>query len=139
VDTRQKIIPLDEFGRRRQQDRWTAVIGTFDPVTAKVAQTIREHARPDRRLLVVVTPGESPLLSVEARAALMAALRDVTAVAIDDAHHARDELKSMSGVQIIEHPATDRRRTGEFIDLVLKREKLRAASTRRVQAPPEAS
>jgi hypothetical protein len=122
LDTREKIVTLAEFAARDRQGLWTAVIGVFDPFTLAVAKAIRERAKVDRDLLVVVAPANGTLLNPEARAALIAALRDVDTVVIAAAEEARSSLKNIPGIEIFEDPAADTRRSREFVDLVLARQ-----------------
>jgi hypothetical protein len=120
MDTREKITTLAEFGRREHDGDWMAVIGTFDPVTAKVTRMIHQFKKPQGQLLTVVVPGEVVLLNVEARAALMAALRDVNAVVIGESEEARSTLESL-GIEVFEDAKEDWRRSQEFVECVLER------------------
>jgi hypothetical protein len=122
MDTREKIMTLAAFAERKEPGVWTALIGVFDPFTVKVARAIRGHAGQGRELLVVVVPGVGTLLSAEARAALMASLRDVTAVVIAAPQDARATLEAFGGIEIFEDAAADRRRSQEFVEFVLERQ-----------------
>lgn len=122
-------MTLAHFAGRNRQGVWSAVIGVFDPFTLTVARAIHEHSKPGRDLLVVVTPGENTLLSAEARAAMLAALRDVDAVAIAEPEEARAVLNGMPAVEVFEDPAADRERSQDFVDFVLARQA--SASERR--------
>ncbi len=122
MDTREKIVTLEEFAARNRQGLWTAVIGVFDPFTLAVAKAIRERAKADRDLLVVVAPANDTLLNPEALAALIAALRDVDMVVIATPEEARSSLKNIPGIEIFEDRAADTKRSREFVDFVLARQ-----------------
>lgn len=121
MDTREKILDLPELAGRTRDGLWTAMLGVFDPFTPKVAQAIRERTKPGWELLVVVAPGEGTLLSAEARATLIAALRDVHAVLICEPIEARAVLRSL-GIEIFEDVEADRERSRAFVEFVLSRQ-----------------
>ena len=81
MDTRRKIV--------RDRVRWgapegaLAVAGPFDPLLAAHARQLEELKRDGRALVVFVTGPEDPILPLEARAELVAALRCVDAVVAD--------------------------------------------------------
>jgi len=81
MDTRRKIV--------RDRARWSApegalaVAGPFDPLLAAHARQLRELKQDGRALVVFVTEPEEPILPLEARAELVAALRCVDAVVAD--------------------------------------------------------
>jgi hypothetical protein len=117
MDTRQKIITLEQVLRG---DNWVAAAGTFDPLTLEQAERLAALAgrEPGRKLLAVVEPGNRTLLSAEARAALVAGLRVVDAVVVATAQQVRAR-----GLAIEEDPAGEQRRSSNFVEFVLARQR----------------
>jgi bifunctional ADP-heptose synthase (sugar kinase/adenylyltransferase) len=80
LDTRTKIVTIEEA--RKLTDgkpaRWVA--GDFDPLLAGHVSRLHEFAAPDRLLVVGVSDIASPLLPLRARAELVAALAMVDCV-----------------------------------------------------------
>jgi bifunctional ADP-heptose synthase (sugar kinase/adenylyltransferase) len=82
LDTRSKIIPLEQ-ARQRQRDKsacWVA--GHFDPLLAEHVRRLSEHVAPGRLLIVEITNPDKPLLPQRARAELVAALTMVDYVVL---------------------------------------------------------
>ncbi|MGA8029961.1 MAG: hypothetical protein WB992_22685 [Bryobacteraceae bacterium] len=84
VDTREKIVPPESTHSLFSDGDWVVVAGLFDPLTADQARRLAEHARNGRKVLAVVLKGENTLLTAEARATLVASLREVDDVIIED-------------------------------------------------------
>ena len=122
MDTRNKIVPLDEVPALLGTTPWLAVVGVFDPLTAIEAKRLASLARPDRKLLAVVLESENALLSPEARAELVAALRYVHLVATATPQCWRSVLPNGADFHIIEDPEGDKTRSAEFIQFVLNRQ-----------------
>lgn len=122
MDTRTKILPLETLPALLETGDWLVVSGQFDPLTAVQARRLADYASNDRRLVTVVLGGENTLLPVEARAALIAGLREVAAVVIATSNDWRDLVRRNSRVQLIEDPEGERTRAAEFIDFVLNRQ-----------------
>jgi bifunctional ADP-heptose synthase (sugar kinase/adenylyltransferase) len=74
LDTRSKILTLEEVRARlgNQPARW--VSGHFDPLLAEHVARLGECVEAGRALVVEVTNPEQPLLTQRARAELVAAL-----------------------------------------------------------------
>ena len=85
MDTRTKIVPLDEIEERLHNRACTRVSGHFDPLLAENVRRLSAAREPGRLLVVEVTNPERPLLSQRARAELVAALEIVDYVALSDA------------------------------------------------------
>jgi hypothetical protein len=119
VDTRAKIIPYREVSSVIGCHKWIAVVGAFDPLTATQARRLADLKRTGRKLLAIVVEGESALLTAEARAALVAALREVDAVSV-----ANDlaNLAANPAVEIVMDSEEEKQRTNEFIEFVLRRQ-----------------
>jgi hypothetical protein len=131
LDTRNKIVPLDQVPALLGTTPWLAVVGLFDPLTAIEAKRLAGLARPDRKLLAVVLESENALLSPEARAELVAALRDVHLVATAKRECWQFVMPHRAGFQIIEDPEGDKTRSAEFIQFVLNRQQSAAVSAGR--------
>lgn len=115
-------MPLEKLPDALATGDWLVVAGLFDPLTATQARRLADLANNGRKLLAIIETGNPTLLSAEARAALAAGLREVQAVAIagpDDWHNLIPET---SRVQVIEDAESERLRTEEFIQFVLKRQ-----------------
>ncbi|MBV8811108.1 MAG: hypothetical protein JO033_20765 [Acidobacteriaceae bacterium] len=120
MDTRTKIIPYRDVPSLLGTEEWTAAVGTFDPLTAKQASRLADFKRTGRKLLVVVLDEEGSLLRSEARAALVAALRDVDAVIVVRA----DQLSNLSRnrqLTVVLDFEGEKLRTAEFVQFVLRR------------------
>jgi hypothetical protein len=116
MDTREKIVTVDEI----TGEKWVGIAGLFDPLTVEQAERIAAAAArmPDRKLLVVVTPGNGTLLSAEARAALVAGLREVQAVVIAELDAVRAR-----GIELEEDTEGEARRSNEFVEFVRARQR----------------
>jgi bifunctional ADP-heptose synthase (sugar kinase/adenylyltransferase) len=89
LDTRSKILPIEEV-RRKLGDRpasWIA--GDFDPMLAEHVSRLRECAVPGQALVVEITNPARPLLAQRARAELVAALSMVDYVVLSNGEPAR--------------------------------------------------
>ena len=115
MDTREKIVPLEELRRRMAVGKWRAVAGLFDPLTAALAQRLTEIRNGHGDLAAIVLDEPGTLLTAEARAALMAGLRPIRLVAI-----ARQEewRQAVGEVMVFEDPT----RSDEFVQFVLDRQ-----------------
>ena len=84
MDTRKKIITLEQALARTldQPARWVA--GSFDPLLAEHVRRLRRHATPGQLLVVEVTNPPNPLLPQHARAELVAALAMVDCVVLQN-------------------------------------------------------
>jgi hypothetical protein len=130
LDTRNKIVPLAEVPALLGTTPWLAVVGFFDPLTAIEAKRLAGLAC-GRKLLAIVLESENALLSGEARAELVAALRDVHLVAIAKQEGWRFVTPNRADLQIIEDPQGDKTRSAEFIQFVLDRQQSAAVSAGR--------
>jgi bifunctional ADP-heptose synthase (sugar kinase/adenylyltransferase) len=81
LDTRTKILPWADF----TQTAGTKVAGYFDPLTVEHSDRLQELAASGGPLCIAIYNPDRPLLPAEARAALMASLDCVQAVAIAEA------------------------------------------------------
>jgi hypothetical protein len=118
LDTREKIVPLENLAARLGKRQWLAVVGRFDPLTAAQAARVAELSGKGRPLLAVVEAGESCLLPVEARAVLVAALRSVELVVTA----CSAELKAYPQVEMLEDDDGERKRSAEFVEFVRRRQ-----------------
>ena len=90
MDTRSKIISLEEARRRASDSPALWVAGHFDPLLAEHARKLRERAAPGQTLVVEITNPENPLLPQRARAELVAALEAVDYVVLGNGAHSSD-------------------------------------------------
>ncbi len=77
MDTRNKIIEIEEARAISKREPAVWVTGHFDPLIIEQVRRIRGSAVAGRKLIVEVTNAENPLLPQRARAELVAALADV--------------------------------------------------------------
>jgi glycerol-3-phosphate cytidylyltransferase-like family protein len=132
LDTRKKILSLDEFVAGDTGQPWTAVVGVFDPLTVEVVRYITRLAGAGRKLLVVVGDpvddrdggqGSATFLNAEARARMLASLRVVDAVVIASAATVRDAFRSANiDVHFEEDTDADRQRSERFVQYVMDRQ-----------------
>lgn len=98
-------------------------MGFFDPLTALQAKRLADAATNGRKILAVVLEKPDSLLTVDARAALVAAVRHVNAVVIAESPDWRSVLPGDADIQILDHLEADQKRSEEFVEFVLKRQK----------------
>jgi len=115
VDTREKIVPLEELRRRMAAGKWRAVAGLFDPLTAALAQRLTEIGNGGGDLAAIVLDEPGTLLTAEARAALIAGLRPIRLVAIARQQEWR---QAVGEAMVFEDPT----RSDEFVQFVLDRQ-----------------
>ena len=122
MDTREKILSLSEVDALLCAGEWLVAVGQFDPLTA--GQASRLHALRGRngKLLVVVLENSQALLPGAARAALIAALRDVNAVIIAEPDKWRNAIPSAADVLVIEDPEAEKARSADFVRYVVTRQ-----------------
>ena len=84
MDTRTKIIALEDAPQRLQGKPAQWVTGHFDPLLAEHVRRLAEYSAPDRLLVVEITNPARPLLPQRARAELVAALAMVDYVVLKD-------------------------------------------------------
>lgn len=96
--------------------------GTFDPLTAYQARRLASYANADHKLLVVVQSQGENLLPADARAILVAALREVHAVTFASTPEDYSALKKYKNVEMVSDPEGECRRTSEFRDFVIRRQ-----------------
>ncbi len=121
LDTREKIAALADLPARLGTVQWIAVVGRFDPLTLAQAERVAKLRCPGRSILIVVEPGEDCLLPVEARAALLAALRGVQLVVMGEA----GSLPKYSQMEMIADEEGERIRSAEFVQFIAERQEAR--------------
>lgn len=94
--------------------------GYFDPLTAEQAVRLA-NLKGGRRLLALVLDRSDALLPVDARTTLIAALREVDAVA------KASELPDDLAVEVDADLASDEERSRDFVEFVLARQMPAAA------------
>lgn len=115
-------MPLETLPAVLEHGDWLVVAGLFDPLTAGEARRLASLANHGHKLMVIVLNGEDPLLSVEARAPLVAGLRDVSAVCAAATDEWRKFIPRTPRVRLVEDTQADRARTADFIGFVLNRQ-----------------
>jgi hypothetical protein len=115
VDTREKIVPLAELRQRMAAGKWQAVAGLFDPLTAALAERLTAIGNNGGEVAAIVLDEPGTLLTAEARAALVAGLRQVRLVSV-----ARQEewRHAVGSAKIVEEPTQSR----EFVEFVFERQ-----------------
>jgi hypothetical protein len=118
LDTREKIVPVEQLATRLSDARWLAVVGTFDPLTLAHAERLAELGGNGKSLLAVVEPGTGCLLPVEARATLIAALSSVQLVVVAEA----DALPKHAQMELVKDDEGERKRSAAFVEHVRRRQ-----------------
>ena len=123
MDTRQKIVGLTEARTRLAAGAWTVITGLFDPLTLAQAKRVHGARENGRKLAAIVLGSEDALLSVDARATLIAALRDVDLVIRADGQEWRAAFSDASNIDLIEDLEGERARSAEFVRTILERQR----------------
>ena len=90
MDTRSKIIPIEDARQRTSNSPTLWLTGHFDPLLAEHARRLTERAAPGQTLVVEITNPANPLLPQRARAELVAALAVVDYVVLGNGAHSDD-------------------------------------------------
>ncbi len=115
-------MALENAPRRLAQGEWLALVGLFDPLTAVQARRLAGFRARGRNILTLVLEYPGALLSAEARAVLVAALRDVDLVSIASLETWKSALANSGAVEILEDLPGERARSAEFVRFVLDRQ-----------------
>lgn len=97
-------------------------MGFFDPLTAAEAKRLTAAANGGRKVLAIVLTSPDSLLSADARAALVAAIRGIDAVVIAEPQQWRSVLGQHANVAIDDDLESDKKRSADFVDFILKRQ-----------------
>ncbi|MCE5307367.1 MAG: hypothetical protein LLG20_06975 [Acidobacteriales bacterium] len=89
--------------------------GHFDPLLIEHVRMLGDFARPEALLVVVVAPSENPLLTVRARAELVAALAAVDYVFAAGNGDVEAILTDLVPESVLRCEDGDKRRTAELI------------------------
>jgi len=121
LDTRRKILSLDDAETATKTSRPLRVIaGHFDPLTATHARGIQR--KPDGRVLVIVTDPPDPILSLSARAELVAALDAVDYVVSAMDNTSAEIIARLQPDDVTQEEAADLRRTEDLVAHVKARQ-----------------
>jgi len=120
LDSRTKIVAFDSIPAILNEGEWVVAAGYFDPLTAEQAVRLA-NLKGGRRLLALVLDRSDALLPVDARTTLIAALREVDAVA------KASELPDDLAVEVDADLASDEERSRDFVEFVLARQMPAAA------------
>lgn len=113
MDTRGKILDLEEALARADDGRTVIVTGYFDPLTAAHARRLAEIKSQADRLIAIVLDPPQPLLQSRARAELIAALACVDFVATGG--------KNIDRLDVVHEEKADLERRAALIARVLAR------------------
>ncbi len=119
MDTRSKIIGIEEAARHTGH---TAVLSTFDVLTAPRIRRLREIADRGRPLLAIVTEQPGSLLPLRARAELAASLAIIDVVVIVQ------EFVPGLFPNVLDEREPDERRTLDLIELIQRRNRTAAGA-----------
>jgi hypothetical protein len=122
MDTREKILPVGSLSQLLASGGWSVVVGLFDPLTVVQARHLAAWRKQGRKLLAIVLEGEDTLLEANARAALIAGLREVDAVTIAAPDGWHSLIPRDARIEIVEDEAQERARSEEFVQFVLRRQ-----------------
>jgi bifunctional ADP-heptose synthase (sugar kinase/adenylyltransferase) len=103
LDTRSKIVPLEQARKQLRDKSASWVGGDFDPLLAEHVRRLREQVAPGRLLIVEITNPARPLLSQQARAELVAALTMVDYVVLGNGASSSPRIDSSITQQFIEN------------------------------------
>jgi bifunctional ADP-heptose synthase (sugar kinase/adenylyltransferase) len=95
LDTRSKIVGVDETNPRANGKPIRWVRGFFGPLLAEHARRLQQLRSPDSCLGVVIQDPARPLLPIQARAELVAALSAVDFVVFETNGLASEELDDL--------------------------------------------
>ena len=128
LDTRHKIVSAEEAIRlaldlHRQGCVVRVVTGYFDLLLAEHVRRLEELAQGES-LFTVVLDHPGALLSVRARAELLAALAVVRCVAAVEGPQVEDFLRRFAWREIVREEETDGRRLQAFIEHVHRRQRV---------------
>jgi bifunctional ADP-heptose synthase (sugar kinase/adenylyltransferase) len=121
VNTLEKIKTLGDLRPSIENQSWTILAGCFDPLTAEGAKYVESHMLPGAKLLVVVESSAGELLDALSRAVLIAALRAVDAVMIENDSSWRQIVAGNPSIRVYEEGGEGSRRRAGFESLVLAR------------------
>jgi hypothetical protein len=122
LDTRSKVKPLNDLNSVLADSKWIAIAGFYDPLTAIQASRLVDLAKKGRNVLAIVLTAPDCLLPSDARAALVAAVRGVSAVVIAKADEWRCAIPQNADITVVDDLEDDKRRSEEFVEHVLKRQ-----------------
>lgn len=124
LDTRRKIVAPEAISRSQPI---VLVSGFFNPLLASHASRLETLRRDGWRLAVLLSDPPDPVLPLQARAELVAALRAVDYVVVADGaatdHNSESEIiLRVQPAEIVREQEADQRRTRELIAYVHARQ-----------------
>jgi hypothetical protein len=108
LDTREKIVPADSIHSAEAK----VVIGYFDPLYAANVHRLQEICNNGERITVIVADRSSGILPLRARAEMVASLRCVRHVIIDEGDPIRIAARLGAREVIDEREADETRAAG---------------------------
>ena len=130
MDTREKILPVEKVASLLRNGEWTIVVGQFDPLTVAQAKRLNALKAQGGKLMALVLESDQSLLPATARALLMAALRDMDAVAVAAPESWRANLPLEGNLRIVEDTHAEEARSAEFVRFVVERQATVSNGTR---------
>lgn len=119
MDTRSKIVSRERLRTLLESGRWVVVAGLFDPLTEVQATRLAALATDGRKIAAIVLKDADCLFNDDARATLIASLRDVHAVTIAERDNWRSLAPENALVEIVDDLAAEKERSAEFVRLIL--------------------
>jgi len=113
LDTRSKILAVEEARGRVGDQPAYWMSGHFDPLLAEHVRRLRQHVVPGRLLVVEVTNPDRPLLDQRARAELVAALSMVDYVVLGNGEPQGTPADAGLTERFVEHVQRRHRKAGE--------------------------
>ena len=113
-----------------EEGEWIVAVGRFDPLTAAQAKRLSALKSQGGKLLAIVLEDQGALLPGAARATLIAALRDVDAVAVSASESWRAALPMHNRVRLVEDKQAEEARSAEFERYIVGRQAVAANGQR---------
>jgi bifunctional ADP-heptose synthase (sugar kinase/adenylyltransferase) len=115
LDTRQKIVaPQQAAALIERTEKLTVITGHFDPLTAAHARRLTDRHR-NRQIIAIVTDPPEPVLSLSARAELVAALDAVDYVVSTQDNTVAEIVALLQPDELIQEESADLDRTRDLV------------------------
>ncbi len=123
LDTRQKIVaPQQAAALMERTEKLTVITGHFDPLTAAHARRLAGLHRNYHKIVAIVTNPPEPVLSLSARAELVAALAAVDYVIAAQDNTVAEIVARLKPDEVIHEEFADLERTRDLIAHVRERQ-----------------
>jgi hypothetical protein len=128
LDTREKILSVNELEALLGSGEWVIAVGQFDPLTTAQAKRLSAFHHHGGKLLAIVLEGTQALLSGNARATLIAALRDVDAVMVAERDCWPAAIPDDAHVRVVEDAEGEAARSADFVRYIVERQAAAASN-----------